>query len=215
MKRDELKYFQTGEWQVVEENLNELDLRHIRYNPTRSLLFRSIDLLDLDDVRVVILGQDPYPNPAHATGIAFSIPRNGRTARPPTLINLFQEYQDDLHYPCPQSGDLTKWAKQGVLLWNAYPTCEAGKPASHHWVEWEPLTKELVEKCAEKGVVFILLGRVAQKFAPYCGERQRIIETSHPSPLGAKHGFLGSRVFSRANDIRRAEGKSEVDWRLD
>lgn len=218
MKKDSynwnhLDYWNSGEWQVVDERLREISGQ---WCPGRHNLFAVLNLPGCfpDRVRVMVIGQDPYPQKRYATGIAFSIPREERQF-PPTLINIFQEYQDDLNYPCPSTGDLRKWTQQGVLLWNAYPSVEAGKPGSHHWDEWTYLTKELVERLSEKDVVFILLGKSARQFSPYCSKPELVIETSHPSPMGAKQGFLGSRVFSRANDLLREKGVEEIDWRLD
>jgi len=207
-----LKYWKTGEWDVVRERL---DAEPSLWLPGPDRCFRAFRLApDPSRVRVLVVGQDPYPQRQYATGVAFSIPKEEKVF-PPTLKNIFQEYQDDLHLPMPTHGNLERWSHRGVMLWNAYPSVKTGKPGSHHWDEWRYLTTELVERLSKEQVVFVLLGRAAQEFAPYCGERQRIICTSHPSPLGAKHGFLGSRVFSRVNDILRTEGKEEINWRLD
>lgn len=204
-----LKYWDTGEWQVIEERLK--DVKNL--SPRRNLLFSVLSDADPNSVRVAIIGQDPYPNPKYATGVAFSIPKE-ETEFPPTLKNIFQEYCDDLGYLYPSHGDLSRWVAQGVLLWNAYPSVAAGKPGSHHWSEWEYLTEELVRKLDAQDCVFILLGNVARKFSSSC-KPEHTIETSHPSALGAKWGFLGSRIFSRTNQILRRLGKDRIDWELD
>lgn len=200
----DLGYWKTGEWQVVEERLNET-----QYNPGPDLCFAALRSVLPGTCKVAILGQDPYPQLRHCTGLAFSVQPDCQPI-PPSLVNIFKEYEDDLHYPAPKNGDLSKWCEQGVLLWNVYPSCKTGKPGSHHWEEWEPLTREIVEKLDEQpGVVFALLGRSAQHFARYIRSGP-IISTSHPSPLGAKYGFLGSRIFSRINSLL----KEPIDWRL-
>ena len=204
-----LKYFETGEWQVVQERLDDLKVAGILYNPSHKLIFRALEVTPFESVRVVLMGQDPYPNHNLATGLAFSIP-SGVVEFPASLKNIFKEYQDDLHYPEPTSGDLSDWAKRGVLLWNAFPTCLVGKAGSHHWIEWEFLTKEIVEKLDVRGdCVFALLGSYARGYTKYINNSP-IVETSHPSPLGANKGFLGSRLFSTIN----SNLKEPIDWRL-
>lgn len=233
-KWSSLAYWKSGEWQVVRERLIYEKAHQRGYVPGRDLLFRSLHLVPFGKVRCVIMGQDPYPSPRYATGVAFSIPAD-LDQYPPTLVNLFKEYQSDLHYPAPKNGDLTPWCEQGVLLWNAYPSTMTGFPGKHHWCEWEILTQEILEKldAERKGLVFIFLGRVARHFAQYihsCADQSihptvpgtapvlqcshSIIETSHPSPLGANHGFLGSRIFSRANGELCRLGQPMINWRL-
>lgn len=213
MNWDELDYWNTGEWQVVQEKLDDLDKAKIAYNPARESLFAALDALSFEKVTVAIIGQDPYPKSIHATGVAFSIPE-GIKDYPPTLKNIFQELQNDLTYPDPKSGNLNKWVKQGVLLWNVFPSCEEGKPGSHHWDEWLPLTQEIVTKLDKQScVVFVLLGAEARKFSKYI-ENSDVIETSHPSPLGANKGFFGSRIFSTVNAKLAEAGMNTVDWSL-
>lgn len=208
-----LNYWKSGEWQVIMEKLNDLKKKKVLYCPSRANLFAALSAIPMEKVRVAIIGQDPYPNPGHATGIAFSIPSEVKEF-PPTLVNFLKEYQDDLHYPAPRCGDLRRLCNNGVLLWNAIPSCLAGVPGSHRWTEWEYLTKEIVEKLNERNVVFLLLGRIARSLVCYTDNRSRVIETSHPSPLGVKHGFVGSRIFSRANAALVELGKEPIDWRL-
>lgn len=207
-----LAYWKCGEYQVVREKLDELDKAGVSYNPSRKNLFAALSLVKAADVKVAIIGQDPYPTKSHATGVAFSTPPEV-VDYPPTLRNIYREYCSDLCYPAPSNGDLTKWCKEGVLLWNVFPTCETGKPASHRWLEWEYLTKEIVERLDGQQTVFIFLGSIARDYYKYV-RNSPVISTSHPSPLGANKGFLGSKIFSRANEQLLLIGKSPVDWRL-
>ena len=211
---DLLSYWSSGEYQVVTERLDDYDKKLVQYNPTRDRLFAGLELVPFGSVRVVIMGQDPYPQRVHCTGVAFSVPSALEGPLPPSLINIFKELEDDLHYPAPKNGDLSKWCEQGVLLWNVYPTCASGKPGSHHWVEWEPLTQEIVEKLDARGnVVFVLLGGRARNFSSLITHCP-VVSTSHPSPLGVKHGFSGSRIFSRTNDLLCSLGQKPINWKL-
>src|SRR6266576_3335421 len=135
MTWDELDYWNSGEWQVVQEKLDELDGQGQLICPQRQSIFAALDGLAFDNVRVAIIGQDPYTSLRFSTGVAFSIPKTERDY-PPTLRNIFSEYCSDLHYPYPPNGSLEKWTQQGVLLWNAIPTCNVWESASHHWTEW-------------------------------------------------------------------------------
>ena len=204
-----LLYWDTGEWQVIEERLNETE-----YCPSGSVLFHALQSVDLGSCRCAIVGQDPYPELRHCTGRAFETPRELKEL-PASLVNIFKEYEDDMRYPAPKNGDLTQWVNQGVLLWNAYPSCAQGKPGSHHWEEWTWLTKEILEKLNAKKdpVVFIFLGRVAANFSKYV-DKSRTITTSHPSPLGVTHGFRGSKIFSRTNALLSDLGQKPIVWLL-
>lgn len=211
-----LKYWNTGEWQVVEERLRDLEKQRIPYNPGRACLFAALDEVPFDDVRVAIIGQDPYPQSKFATGVAFSIPADLKEY-PSSLVNIFTEYSNDLHYPYPSTGSLVEWCGRGVLLWNAIPSCLMGKPGSQRWSEWEFLTKEIVEKLNEKGIVFIFLGAIAREFKKYTDDRSKVIEASHPSPLGVlskRTPFFGSRIFTTANVALVEQGLEPIDWRL-
>lgn len=213
-----LNYWQSGEWQVVNERLKDLEKSGIAYNPKRSVLFDSLRVLPAGDVRVCIIGQDPYPDPRYATGLAFSIP-NGERNFPPTLKTIFNEYCSDLGYPVPGNGDLSRWSAQGVLLWNAIPTCRAGLSLSHDWTEYSWLTSEVVRKLSDRGVVFAFLGGVAKRFLENVDlTKNEVILTSHPSPRGSrfsKNPFEGSRLFSTINDKLNSQGLEPIDWRLD
>lgn len=213
----DLAYWQSGEYQLIEERLNDVyrsssqGKDDAQFNPDPRYVFAGLRSVLPERCRVAIIGQDPYPKHEHACGVAFSLPRRVRDF-PPTLVNIFKELEDDLGYSPPKHGDLTRWCEQGVLLWNVYPTCATGKPGSHHWDEWTYLTKEIVEKL-DGQVVFVLLGASARSFR-HLIHKSPCIETSHPSPLGAKWGFLGSRIFSRTNASLVALGKEPIDWRL-
>lgn len=201
-----LAYWRSDAWKTVKEKLRD----ETQYNPSATQLFAALRAVHPDACRVAVLGQDPYPTSDHCTGVAFATPA-AVDPLPPTLKNIFREYQSDLGYPAPKNGDLTKWCNQGVLLWNVYPSCVTGHPGSHHWPEWTDLTKEIVEKLDARGtVVFALLGSCARSYNRYI-TRSPYIETTHPSPLSASRGFLGSRLFSRIN----SELIQPIDWRLD
>lgn len=211
-----LNFWNSGEWQVVEERLNDLDKRRVAYSPGKAKLFAALDETPMDNVRVAIIGQDPYPQLRFATGVAFSIPADLKEY-PSSLVNIFTEYSNDLHYPYPSTGCLDQWCRRGVLLWNAVPSCLAGKPGSQRWSEWDFLTKEIVEKLNEKGIVFIFLGAIAREFKKYTDDRSAVIEASHPSPLGVlskKTPFFGSRIFTTANIKLVEQGLAPIDWRL-
>jgi uracil-DNA glycosylase len=212
-----LKFFDTGEWQVLEERLRDRLEQGIVDNPDRGNLFAALDAISPESVKVVILGQDPYPTHLLATGIAFSIPV-GETKMPPTLLNIFKEYSNDLGLPFPSSGSLLPWCKQGVLLWNVIPTCQEGLPASHRdWWEWYFLTQEILEKVDAQGAVVVSLGSFARTFSDGI-EPSRVLSLSHPSPLAALKGnrpFLGSRMFSTINVMLVKQGMKPIDWRLE
>jgi uracil-DNA glycosylase len=211
---DDLDFWRSGEWQVIEERLDALDQAGTTYCPERELMFSALDATPYASTRVCIVGQDPYPDPKFATGMAFSIPKSLRKF-PPTLANILQEYCTDLHYDYPKNGSLEKWCEQGVLLWNCIPSCEAWKSMSHDWTEWSYLTKEIVQRLSEKGIVFCFLGSVAQRYTQYVGDdNARIFLASHPSRLGARSGrnpFLGSRPYSSINSALK---QGHIDWRL-
>lgn len=215
-KWDDLDYWRTPEWQTVQGYLDDHDQDRIGYSPSRHRMFAALDACPYSKCKVVIFGQDPYPTPGMATGIAFSVsPTVKPKDFPPTLKIIFNEYRSDLGLPSPVTGSLLPWAKEGVLLWNIYPTCVWGKPKSHDWVEYQFLTEEIIKKLNEKKVVFVFLGREAQWYKRYADqEKCRVITTSHPSPLGANHGFRGSRIFSTINIKLNELEIDPIDWRL-
>lgn len=168
----------------------------------------------LDDVRVLIVGQDPYPTPGHAVGLSFSVAPDV-TPVPRSLANIHREMQTDLGLDLPGTGDLSPWADQGVMLLNRVLTVSPGKPASHRGKGWETVTERAIRALAARGgpLVAILWGRDARALA---GDLRGIpcIESAHPSPLSAHNGFFGSRPFSRANDLLAQQGAAPIDWRL-
>lgn len=168
----------------------------------------------IDAVRVLIVGQDPYPTPGHAVGLSFSVAPDVRPV-PRSLQNIYAELGADLGLPAPSNGDLSGWADQGVLLLNRVLTVRPGAAGSHAGKGWEPVTECAIRALAARGgpLVAILWGRQAQTLAPLLGDVPRI-ESAHPSPLSARSGFVGSRPFSRANDLLRAQGAEPVDWTL-
>ncbi len=168
----------------------------------------------LDDVRVLIVGQDPYPTPGHAMGLSFSVAPDVRPV-PRSLGNIFTELGTDLGLPTPSTGDLTPWAEQGVLLLNRVLTVAPGAPASHRGKGWEQVTAAAIAALVARGgpLVAILWGRDARNLVPHL-PGVPCIESPHPSPLSAHAGFFGSRPFSRANEVLAQQGADAVDWAL-
>ncbi len=215
-----LNYWQSGEWQVCNERLKDLEKAGITYNPKRQELFGSLRLLSVGAVKVCIIGQDPYPQSQYATGVAFSIPdKTTREDFPPTLNTIFKEYSSDLKYPIPSNGSLLRWTAQGVLLWNAIPTCTAGKSLSHNWDEYSHLTKEIIQTLSKKGIVFVFLGSIAKRYLEEVDlNNNKVITTSHPSPRANRFSrtpFEGSRLFSTINDKLVSLGLTTINWRLE
>ncbi|HEX6233527.1 MAG TPA: uracil-DNA glycosylase [Jiangellaceae bacterium] len=167
-----------------------------------------------DRVRVLIVGQDPYPTPGHAVGLSFSVAPEVRPL-PPSLINIFREYCDDLGYPEPATGDLSPWSEHGVLLLNRALTVGPRRPGSHRNKGWEEVTEQAIRALAARGtpMVAILWGRDARNLRPLLGDVP-CIESAHPSPMSARGGFFGSRPFSRANQLLANLGADPVDWKL-
>lgn len=168
----------------------------------------------LADVRVLIVGQDPYPTPGHAVGLSFSVAPEVRPI-PASLINIFQEYGNDLGLPQPSNGDLTPWTRQGVLLLNRSLTTAPRNSNAHKGKGWEEVTEQAIRALVARGgpLVAILWGRDARNLRPLLGQVPAI-ESSHPSPYSASSGFFGSRPFSRANELLVQQGAQPVDWRL-
>lgn len=169
-----------------------------------------------DDVRVLIVGQDPYPTPGHPVGLSFSVAPEVRPV-PRSLANIFQEYSSDLGHPRPSSGDLTPWSERGVMLLNRVLTVRPGNPASHRGKGWESVTECAIRALVARPqpLVAILWGRDAATLKPLLAQGNcASIESAHPSPLSASRGFFGSRPFSRANELLQSQGGEPVDWRL-
>ena len=183
--------------------------------PATGDVFAALHLTPLAQVKVVILGQDPYHGPRQAHGLCFSVPEG--VPLPPSLPNVYRELNDDLGLPIPRSGDLTPWARRGVLLLNTTLTVRAGAAASHQGHGWEVFTDQVIRAVSAKPetVVFILWGAHARKKRALVDRsRHVVIESAHPSPLSAHNGFFGSRPFSRANAALVAAGRDPVDWSL-
>ncbi|MFI1301967.1 uracil-DNA glycosylase [Streptomyces sioyaensis] len=167
-----------------------------------------------DEVRVLIVGQDPYPTPGHAVGLSFSVAPEVRPL-PPSLENILRELHSDLGLPRPSNGDLTPWTRQGVLLLNRALTTAPRKPAAHRGKGWEEVTEQAIRALVARGrpLVSVLWGRDARNLRPLLGDLPAV-ESSHPSPMSADRGFFGSRPFSRVNDLLVRQGAQPVDWRL-
>ncbi len=168
----------------------------------------------LADVRVLIVGQDPYPTPGHAVGLSFSV-APGVAPVPRSLANIYRELASDLGVPTPSTGDLSPWADRGVMLLNRVLTVRPGSPASHRGRGWESVTEQAIDALVARGgpLVAVLWGRDARSLAGRLGAVPRV-ESAHPSPLSAHSGFIGSRPFSRANELLVAQGGDPIDWRL-
>jgi uracil-DNA glycosylase len=184
-----------------------------RYLPAGENVLRAFKQ-PFGDVRVLIVGQDPYPTPGNAVGLSFSVAPDVRRL-PPSLVNIFAEYTEDLGYPAPASGDLSPWSERGVLLLNRVLTVAPGKPGSHRGKGWEEVTDQAIRALAgrQQPLVAILWGRDARTLAPLLDGVARI-ESAHPSPYSAGGGFFGSRPFSRANQLLQQQGAEPVDWKL-
>ena len=177
--------------------------------------YRALELLAPDEVNVVILGQDPYHGEGEAHGLAFSVPNGVKI--PPSLRNIFRELADDLKVPPPTASDLTRWAKQGVLLLNTALTVAPGSPGSHANSGWKRVTDAIISALADsdKPRVFVLWGKHAQSKRELIPQNRAhlVIESSHPSPLSVYRGFIGSRPFSQVNSWLTKQGRPEIDWR--
>lgn len=203
-----------GGWLKAEEGAGKV------VYPPRGSRLAALDLTALEDVRCVILGQDPYHGPGQAHGLAFSVQAGVKP--PPSLVNIYKELETDLGLPRPQTGDLTPWAKQGVLLLNNTLTVEAGLAGSHAGRGWDAITDACVAAVAERAepTVFILWGSHARKKASRVPALARnshhlIVASAHPSPLSAHNGFFGSRPFSQTNAFLEANGRGSIDWRIE
>lgn len=183
--------------------------------PPGSQIFHAFEATPFDELKVVILGQDPYHGPKQAHGLSFSVQKG--VPPPPSLINIFKELHDDTGVPIPNHGNLEKWAKQGVLLLNASLTVRAAEPMSHSKLGWEKFTNTVIEKVSElkEHIVFVLWGRFAQEKKALIDEKKHyIIKSAHPSPLSAKNGFFSSRPFSKINNYLVKNGIDPIDWAL-
>jgi len=181
--------------------------------PSGKDIFKAFDACSFDQVRVVIIGQDPYHGAGQAHGLCFSV-KDGIT-QPPSLKNIFKEIESDLGKPVPKSGNLERWANQGVLLLNATLTVEANAAGSHQKRGWETFTDAVIKKISDEkeNVVFILWGAYAQKKGQIIDtKKHHVLQSAHPSPFSAYNGFLGNKHFSKTNAYLKSVGKKEIDW---
>ena len=183
--------------------------------PAKARILSALDITDYNDVKVVILGQDPYHGIGEANGLAFSV--NDGVKIPPSLKNIYKELHDDLGVEIPNTGNLESWAKEGVLLLNSVLTVEKDKPASHKNIGWETFTDSIIKKLNErdKPIVFILWGNFAKsKKELITNPKHLVLTSSHPSPFSVNYGFFGSKPFSKTNEFLRRNGIKEIDWTI-
>lgn len=183
--------------------------------PPKGRILSALDITDYNDVKVVILGQDPYHGIGEANGLAFSV--NDGVKIPPSLKNIYKELHNDLGVEIPNTGNLESWAKEGVLLLNSVLTVEKDKPASHKNIGWETFTDSIIKKLNERDepVVFILWGNFAKsKKELITNPKHLVLTSSHPSPFSVNYGFFGSKPFSKTNEFLRRNGIKEIDWTI-
>ncbi|PID84181.1 uracil-DNA glycosylase [Candidatus Gracilibacteria bacterium] len=195
--------------------VKEIEAGKVIY-PHPKNIFRAFEKTNFDDLKVVILGQDPYHGPGQAQGFCFSVPKDMKL--PPSLQNIYKELDSSLGVKPAKTGDLTAWTEQGVFLLNAVLTVEKGKPTSHSKIGWETFTDKVIETISKKkeGVVFLLWGAFAQGKEKFIDTSKHfVLKTTHPSPFSAHRGFLGSGCFAEANRILKENGKTEIDWRVE
>ncbi|EIM27308.1 uracil-DNA glycosylase [Microvirga lotononidis] len=212
----ELPFFQDGSAETVAAKVDAVIASGAQVLPPPEAVFTSIALTPLDRVKVVILGQDPYPTPGDSHGLAFSY--RGSRRLPASLRTILTEMAEDLGVPMPKSGDLSKWAKQGVLLINTALTVEAGQSGAHMKFGWSALVDQAIAAVSERqpAAVFLLWGAPARKRAALVDRTKHlVIEAGHPSPLNRLNDFRGTRPFSRANAWLAEKGLERVDWRLE
>lgn len=209
-KEQEKPYFKG-----IGEALERDKSKNITIYPPEHLRYSALEATPLESVKVVILGQDPYHGPNEAHGLSFSVAQGVKI--PPSLRNIFTELNHDLGVPIPEHGDLTHWAKQGVLLLNTALSVQHKKPGSHSRIGWQQLTDKIIATLSEQQrfVVFVLWGKHAQTKAPLIGHKHMIIQTPHPSPFSAHKGFMGSKPFSAINQALKSKGLSPINWLIE
>jgi len=204
--------FSKDYWKSLTDNVRNLYKKKVIY-PDPKKVFNAFDSTPFNQVKIVIIGQDPYHGAGQAHGLSFSVEKD--TKMPPTLRNIYKELNSDLNIPIPNTGNLQPWADQGVLLLNTVLTVEANQANSHKNLGWEIFTKAAIKAVSKelKNVVFILWGKQAQSFHSILNEDIHcILSSAHPSPLSAYNGFLGCKHFSKANDYLVKNGKEPIDW---
>ena len=183
--------------------------------PPGSLIFNAFNLTPFDQIKVVLLGQDPYHGQGQAHGLCFSVQDGIKP--PPSLVNIYKEIHNDIGLPIPNHGNLTKWAQQGVMMLNASLTVRKGEPMSHSRIGWADFTDAVIRKVSDqkKGVVFLLWGKFAQAKQVLIDEtKHQVLKAAHPSPYSADAGFFGCRHFSKTNEYLMKEGLDPIDWSL-
>ena len=202
--------------------LNEMESKFLKLNtenmaifPPIPSIFRALELVHFHEVKVLILGQDPYHGFGQANGLSFSV--NKEIMIPPSLKNIFIELENDLNIPVSQHGDLTSWAQQKILLLNSVLSVEHEKPNSHQKLGWDKLTNKIISRLSQRGnMIFVLWGNSAQKKLYLIDDKEnKILSAPHPSPLSAYRGFFGCKHFSEINKILIENGSSEINWKLD
>lgn len=195
------------------EQFLEREFRTKTIYPPAEQVFSALNAVKFDDVKVVIIGQDPYHEPGQAQGLCFSVPKTEKI--PPSLVNIYKEIENDIGQKCASHGDLTQWTRQGVLLLNSVLTVRAHQAFSHRGMGWEQLTTTIVQKLndREKPVVFLLWGASAGKLAQFIDEKKHLVlKCAHPSPLSAYNGFFGCKHFSKTNQFLISHGMEPIDW---
>ncbi|MFL2718175.1 MAG: uracil-DNA glycosylase [Gammaproteobacteria bacterium] len=199
----------------IESKFLKLNTEDLNIFPPIPSIFRALKLVNFNDAKVLILGQDPYHGFGQADGLSFSV--NKEIKIPPSLKNIFLELRNDLNIPISRHGDLTVWAQQKILLLNSVLTVEQGKPNSHQGLGWEKLTDKIITQLSQRGnMIFVLWGNIAQKKYNLIDKKHnKILTAPHPSPLSSYRGFLGCKHFSKINRYLIDNGSSEIDWKLD
>ena len=207
--------FQKESFQNLKEQLLKERAKGIVHYPPGSQIFNAFNTTPLNDVKVVIIGQDPYHGPGQAHGLSFSVPKGVKP--PPSLVNIFKAITMDLGIPAPNHGDLTPWADQGVLLLNAMLTVRANEASSHKDIGWQRFTDYVIEKLSRHrdNIVFMLWGRFAQQKEGLIQGDHLILKSVHPSPLSAHRGFLTNKHFSRCNDYLQKTNQGPINWSLE
>lgn len=206
--------FQKPYFLQIKKTLIEERSKYQIYPPGK-LMFNAFNQTPFERVSVVIIGQDPYHGPGQAHGLCFSVPDG--TAQPPSLVNIFKEIHADLGITMPKTGNLEKWAKQGVLLLNAMLSVRQNSAGSHQKIGWETFTNEVIRTISnhKSGIVFLLWGKFAQEKGQLIDRtRHTILTAAHPSPFSAYNGFFGCRHFSKTNEILLKQGKQPIDWSI-
>ena len=183
--------------------------------PAGNNIFNAFNQTTFENVKVVILGQDPYHGSGQAMGLSFSVPKGVKP--PPSLVNIFKELKSDIGLPIPTNGDLTPWAKQGVLLLNAVLTVRENEPASHAKIGWMHFTDAVIKKISDekKGIVFLLWGKFAEQKQILIDETKHfVLKAAHPSPFSAEKGFFGCKHFSKTNELLAKQGLQVIDWHI-